>query len=83
MRNTGNTFPDVSPLRRYHLLPREGIPSTAYCLVMFCDALVALLFIVFPLRYFFSVDPESAGDPPIDYGVDNPSLPEQPGKPSP
>ena len=49
---------------------------------MFCDALIALLFIVFPLRYFFPVDPETAGDPQFDYGVDDPSfLPEQPGKP--
>ena len=43
--------------------------------------LIALLFIVFPLRYFFPVDPETAGDPQFDYGVDDPSLPEQPGKP--
>ena len=48
---------------------------------MLCDALVALLFIVFPLRYFFPVDPEIVGDPQFDYGVDDPSfLPEQPGK---
>ena len=45
-------------------------------------ALIALLFIVFPLRYFFPVDPETAGDPQFDYGVDDPSfLPEQLGKP--
>ena len=49
---------------------------------MLCVALIALLFIVFPLRYFFPVDPEAAGDPQFDYGVDDPSLlPEQPGKP--
>ena len=43
---------------------------------------IALLFIVFPLRYFFPVDPETAGDPQFDYAVDDPSyLPEQPGKP--
>ena len=47
-----------------------------------CVALIALLFIVFPLRYFFPVDPESAGDPQFDYGVDDSSfLPEQAGKP--
>ena len=46
-----------------------------------CDALIALLFIVFPLRYFFPVDPETDGDPLFDYGDDDPSLPEQPGKP--
>ena len=43
-----------------------------------------MLFIVFPVRYFFPVDPETAGDPQFDYGVDDPSLlPEQPGKPPP
>ena len=35
---------------------------------MLCDALIALLFIVFPLSYFFPVDPETAaGTPVIDY----------------
>ena len=43
--------------------------------------MIALLFIVFPLRYFFPVDPETAGDPQFDYGVDDPSLPELLGKP--
>ena len=51
---------------------------------MLCDALIALLFIVFPLRYFFPVDPETAaGTPMIDYIDDEPFLPEQPGKPPP
>ena len=51
---------------------------------MLCDALIALLFIVFPLRYFFPVDPETdAGTPVIDYMDDEPFLPEQPGKPPP
>ena len=47
--------------------------------------LIALLFIVFPLRYFFPVDPETdAGTPVIDYIEDDPFfLPEQPGKPPP
>ena len=48
---------------------------------MLCDALIALLFIVFPLRYFFPVDPETDAAPMIDYVDDDPSLPEQPGKP--
>ena len=40
---------------------------------MLCDALIALLFIVFPLRYFFPVDPETAaGNPVIDYIDDEP-----------
>ena len=55
-----------------------------YYLVTLCDALIALLFIVFPLRYFFPIDPETIGDPQFDYGVDDSSfLPEQPGKPPP
>ena len=46
-----------------------------------CDALIAMLFIVFPLHYFFPVDPETAATQ-YDYGVDDPSLlQEQPGKP--
>ena len=51
-------------------------------MLRFCDALIALLFIMFPLRYFFLVDPETAaGTPVIDYIDDEPFLPEQPGKP--
>ena len=49
-----------------------------------CYNLIALLFIVFPLRYFFPVDYETdaAAGAPTDYAVDDPSfLPEQPGKP--
>ena len=43
---------------------------------MLCDALIALLFIVFPHRYFFAVDPETVVDTPvIDYIDDDPSLP--------
>ena len=47
--------------------------------------LIALLFIVFPLPYFFPVDPESAADVRVfDYIDDDPSfLLEQPGKPPP
>ena len=37
------------------------------------DALIALLFIVFPLRYFFPVDPEAAADATMfDYVTDDP-----------
>ena len=45
--------------------------------------LIALLFIVFPLRYFFLVGSETVADTPvIDYIDDDPFfLPEQPGKP--
>ena len=51
------------PLHRYHLLPRQGTPSTAYCHVTLCDALIALLFILFHLHYFFLVEPETVGAP--------------------
>ena len=44
----------------------------------------ALLFIVFPVRYFFPVDPvTAAGTPVIDYIDNKPFLPEQLGKPPP
>ena len=53
-------FPPFTGITSYrvraHLAPLIVI-------VMLCDALIALLFIVFPLRYFFPVDPETAGDP--------------------
>ena len=63
---------------RSHVVPRIA-------LLYFVMLLFALLFIVFTLRYFFPVDPETAADPPvIDYIDDDPSfLPEQPGKPPP
>ena len=51
---------------------------------MLCVVLIALLFMVFPLCYFFPVDPETVvGTPVIDYIDDEPFLPEQPGKPPP
>ena len=52
----------------------------ASCFVL---PLIALLFIVFPLRYSFPVDSETASDVRVfDYIEDDPSyLPEQPGKP--
>ena len=45
--------------------------------------LIALLFIVFPLRYSFPVDSETDADAPVvDSVADGPSfLPEQPGNP--
>src|SRR3954462_15201105 len=72
------------------LPPFTGI--TPYCVrsqlarALPCYTLIALLFIVFPLRYFFPVDTETdaAAAAPIDYVVDDPSfLSEQPGKPPP
>ena len=72
-------FPPFADIAYYCV---RSSPSTAYCHVMLCDD---LLFIVFPLRYFFPVDPETAADTPvIDYIDDSSSfLPEQPGKPTP
>ena len=63
----------------YHYVRSPLAPHIAVsCFVL---DLVALLFIVFPLRYFFPVDPETDdGTPVIDY-IDDPSLSEQPGKP--
>ena len=70
--------------------PFAGIPSyrvraplvpriAASCFVLH---LIALLFIVFPLRYSFPVDSETAADVRVfDYIEDDPSLLEQPGKP--
>ena len=46
---------------------------------MLCDALIALLFIVFPL--FSPVDLETDAATVIDYVDDDRFLPEQPGKP--
>ena len=45
-----------------------------YCHVTLCDALIALLFIVFPLRYFFAVGLETAGGPQFDYDASIPSV---------
>ena len=68
---TGITYPCVrSPLAQR---------IAASCFVLH---LIALLFIVFFLRYSFPVDSETAADVRVfDYIEDDPSLPEQPGKP--
>ena len=68
----GITYPYVrSPLA-------QRIASSCFVL-----HLIALLFIVCPLRYFFPVDSETAADVRVfDYIEDDPSyLPEQLGKP--
>ena len=64
----------------YHNLRSPLAPHiVAYCFVLH---LIALLFIVFPLRYFFPVDSETDADVRVfDYTEDVPSLPVQPGKP--
>ena len=84
MRNTGDTFPDVSPFAGI-TYPYVRTPLAqhiaASCFVLH---LIALLFIVFPLRYFFPVDPEATAGTPVIDNIDNePCLPEQPGKPPP
>ena len=84
MPNTGNTFPDVSPFAGI-TYPCVRSPL-AQCIAASCFVLhlIALLFIVFPLRYFFPVDSETAADVRVfDYIEDDPSLPEKPGKPPP
>ena len=53
---------------------------------MLCVALIALLFIVFPLCYFFPIDPETGADATeYDYITDDLSscTTELPGKPPP
>ena len=86
MPNTGNTFPNVFPTFTGITYPYFRSPLAqhiaASCFVLH---LIALLFIVFLLRYFFSVDSETAAEVRVfDYIEDDPSyLPEQPGKPPP
>ena len=84
-QNTGDIFPDVSPFTGI-AYPYVRSPLAqriaASCFVLH---LIALLFIVFPLRYLFPVDSETAADVRVfDYIEDGPSfLPGQPGKPPP
>ena len=76
-------FPGCFPLRRYHLPPRLGTPLTTLivmsCIVMHMFALYLLF-----LTPLLSLDTETdVAATQYDYGVDDPSLPEQPGKPPP
>ena len=57
---------------RAHLAPRIAM----LCFVMLC---LLYIYCFFPL--FSPVDPETDAAPVIDYVDDDPSLPEQPGKP--
>ena len=73
-------FPPFADIT-YHYVRSPLAPHiAASCFVLH---LIALLFIVFPLRYFFPVDSETGADVRVfDYTEDDPSfLPEQPGKP--
>ena len=80
MRNAGDTFPDVSPLCRYHLLPRLGTLSITLCHVMH---LFALYLLFLPPLLLLDTETDAAATQ-YDHGVDDPSLlPEQPGKPPP
>ena len=81
MRNTEDTFPDVSPF--------AGI--TYYCvrallaplLVMSCIDmhLFALYSLFLPLFSLVDYETNAAAGAPVDYVVDDPYLREQPGKP--
>ena len=78
MRILPRMFPPFAGITYPYVRSPLAQRIAASCFVLH---LIALLFIVFPLRYFFPVDPETTGDPQFDYGVDDPYLPEQPGKP--
>ena len=74
-------FPGCFPLSPVAPSTSLAHPSTAYCLVMFCDALFAPYLLFLPPSSS-PVDPETGADAiEYDYGVDDPSLPEQRGKP--
>ena len=81
MRNTGNTFPDVSPfagITYYRVWAYLASRFDLSCTVMLMFALYLLF-----LPPLLSLDIETdAAATQYDYGVDDPSLlPEQPGKP--
>ena len=65
-------FPPLADIT-YHYVRSPLAPHiAASCFVLH---LIALLFIVFPLRYFFPVDSETGADVrEFDYGVDDPSF---------
>ena len=75
-------FPPFTGTTSYRVRSPLAQRIAASCFVLH---LIALLFIVFPLRYSFPVDSETAADVRVfDYIEDDPSvLPEQPGKPPP
>ena len=79
-RNTGNTFQDVSPLRRYHHCRVRA--HLASLIVMSCIIMLMFLLYLLFLPPLLSLDIETdAAVTQYDYGVNDPSLPEQPGKP--
>ena len=73
-------FPPFVGITTYRVRAHLAQRTTASCSVLH---LIALLFIMFPPSILFPVDPETAGEPLFNYGVDDLSLPEQPGKPPP
>ena len=79
-RNTGNTFPDVSPvagITYYRVWAHLASRFVMSCIVMHLLALYLLF-----LPPLLSLDTETdAAATQYDYGVDDSSLPEQPGKP--
>ena len=71
-------FPPFTGITSYRVRSPLAQRNAASCFF----TLIALLFIVFPLRYSFPVDFETVADVRVfDYIEDGPSLPEQPGKP--
>ena len=67
-----------SPISCSHTLghTRHSLLPSTLCFVMLC---LLYIYCFFPL--FSPVDPETDAAPVIDYVDDDPSLPEQPGKP--
>ena len=71
-------FSPLAGITYYRVRSSLAQRIAASCFVLH---LIALLFIVFPLRYSFPVDSETAADVRVfDYIEDDSSLPEQPGK---
>ena len=56
-------------------------PHPAHHIAMLCFVMLCLLYIYCFSPLFSLVDPETEAAPVIDYVDDDPSLPEQPGKP--
>ena len=67
--------------------PFAGITSyrvrshPAHLIAMLCFVVLCLLYIYYFFSLFSLIDPKTDAAPMIDYVNDDPSLPEQPGKP--
>ena len=71
-------FPPFVGITSYRVI---GTLSTTHCLVMHRHAYVCIIFIVSSLSSLVRHTETDAAATQYDYGVDDPSLPEQPGKP--